>query len=89
MSQQKLPKLTNSPPPLVIVTFLGNNSDKITLFKDLNLKADMGDHFDENEKNPPGSATVAKYSKEILKLIYLNYLTAPRSARGVKRTKRT
>ena len=46
----------------------------------------MGDHFDENEKNPPGGATVAKYSKQILKLIYLHYLTAPRGARGVKRT---
>ena len=32
--------------------------------KDLNHKADMGDHFDENETNPPGDATVAKYSKE-------------------------
>ena len=49
----------------------------------------MGDHFDENEKNPPGGATVAKYSKQILKLIYLHYLTAPRDARGVKRTRRT
>jgi hypothetical protein len=42
----------------------------------------MGDHFDGNEKNPPGGATVAKYSKQIIKLIYL---TNPRSARGVKR----
>ena len=74
---------------LVIVTFWGINIDKITIFKDLNHKADMGDHFDENEKNPPGGATLAKYSKQILKLIYLNYLTAPRSARGVKRTGRT
>ena len=32
----------------------------------------MGDHFDKNEKNPPGGATVAKYSKQILKLIYLH-----------------
>ena len=46
----------------------------------------MGDHFDENEKNPPGGATVAKYSKQILKL---HYLTALRGARGVKRTGRT
>jgi hypothetical protein len=37
----------------------------------------MGDHFDKNEKNPPGGATVAKYSKQILKLIYLHYLTTP------------
>ena len=29
----------------------------------------MGDYFDKNEKNPPGGATVAKYSKQILKLI--------------------
>ena len=28
----------------------------------------MEDHFDENEKNPPGGATVAKYSKQILTL---------------------
>jgi hypothetical protein len=49
-------------------------------FKDLNYKA--------NEKNTPGGATVAKYSKQILKLIYLHYLTAPRGARGVKRTER-
>ena len=34
----------------------------------------MGDHFDENEKNPSGGATVAKYSKQILKLIYLHFL---------------
>jgi hypothetical protein len=49
----------------------------------------MGDHFDENEKNPPGGATVAKYSKQILKLIYLHYLTTPRDAKGVNRTGRT
>ena len=49
----------------------------------------MENHFDENKKNPPGGATVAKYSKQILKLIYLHYLTAPRGARGVKRTGRT
>ena len=24
----------------------------------------MGDHFDKNEKNPPGGATVAKYLKQ-------------------------
>jgi hypothetical protein len=58
-------------------------------FKDLNYKADMGDHFDKNEKKTPGGATVAKYSKQILKLIYLLYLNAPRGARGVKRTERT
>ena len=44
----------------------------------------MGNHFDKNEKNPPGGATVAKYSRQMLKLIYLHYLTTPRSARGVK-----
>ena len=49
----------------------------------------MGDHFYENVKNPPGGATVAKYSKQILKLIYLHYLTTPRGARGIKRTGRT
>jgi hypothetical protein len=32
----------------------------------------MRDHFDKNEKNPPGGATEAKYSKQILKLIYLH-----------------
>ena len=41
------------------------------------------------KKSPPGGATVAKYSKQILKLIYLHYLTAPRGARGVKKTGRT
>ena len=49
----------------------------------------MGDHFDENEKNPPGGATVAKYSKQILKLIYLHYLTPSRGARGDKTLVRT
>ena len=49
----------------------------------------MGDHFDENEKKSPGGDTVARYSKQILKLIYLHYLTAPRGARGVKKTGRT
>jgi hypothetical protein len=49
----------------------------------------MGYHFDKNEKKSPGGATVAKYSKQILKLIYLHYLTAPRKVRGVKRTGRT
>jgi hypothetical protein len=29
-------------------------------------------------KNLPGGATVAKYSKQMLKLVYLHYLTAPR-----------
>ena len=33
----------------------------------------MGDHFDKNEKNPPGGATVANYSKQILKLILWHY----------------
>jgi hypothetical protein len=41
------------------------------------------------KKNPPGGATAAKYSKQILKLIYLHYLTAPRGARGVKRIGRS
>ena len=41
-----------------------------------------------NLKNPPGGATVAKYSKQILKLLYLHYLSAPRGARGVKMTGR-
>ena len=54
--------------------------------KDLNHKADIGDHFDENKKK--SARTVAKYSKQILKLIYLHYLTAPRGVRGVKRTER-
>ncbi len=49
----------------------------------------MGDNFDNYEKNPLGGATVAKYSKQILKLIYLHYLTTSRGARGVKRTGRT
>jgi hypothetical protein len=49
----------------------------------------MGDHFDKSEKNPPGGATIAKYSKQTLKLIYLHYLTAPRGPRGVKRNGRT
>ena len=60
--------------------------------KDLNHKADMGDHFDENKKirqAAPLQCTVGKYSKQILKLIYLHYLTAPRGARGVKKTGKT
>jgi hypothetical protein len=49
----------------------------------------MGDHFDKNEKNPPGGANVAKYSKQTLKIIYFHYLTTPRGARDVKGTKKT
>jgi len=45
----------------------------------------MGDHFDKNEKIPQ-EAPHSK--KQILKLIYLHYLTAPWGARGVKRTGR-
>ena len=46
----------------------------------------MGDHFDKNEKNPPGGATVAKYSKQILKLIYLHYvLNHPQGCQGCQK----
>ena len=52
---------------------------------DQNYKADMGNTFDENEN----LRTVARYSKQIIKLIYLHYLTTPRGVMGVKRTEKT
>jgi hypothetical protein len=45
----------------------------------------MGDHFDKKEKNLPGGATVAKYSKQNLKLLYPYYLTAPHECTEVGR----
>jgi hypothetical protein len=48
-----------------IVSFVAIDADKITILR-TKLTWNV----------PPGSATVAKYSKQILKLIYLCYLTA-------------
>ena len=47
-------------------------SDKNTFLMTLIIKLTLGNIFIK-VKNPPGGATVTKYSKQILKLLYLHY----------------
>ena len=49
---------------LVIVTFLGIYSDKITDIKNLKHKADMGDQFDEDEKIRQGAPLKQNYKNK-------------------------
>ena len=48
-------------------------------------KSDSWLQFEKNEKNPPEGADMQKNQKQILKLLYLHYWSAPRGPRGVKR----
>ena len=48
-------------------------------------KSDIWLQFEKNEKNPPEGADMQKNQKQILKLLYLHYWSAPRGPRGVKR----
>ena len=47
-------------------------------------KSDIWLQFEKNEKNPPEGADMQKNQKQILKLLYLHYWSAPRGPRGVK-----
>ena len=49
------------------------------------IKSDIWLQFEKNEKNPPEGADMQKNQKQILKLSYLHYWSAPRGPKGVKR----
>ena len=71
-----------------IFSFVAIDIDKITILRTKLIKLTW-EIILMKIKNLPGGATVAKYLKQILKLIYLHYLTAPRGAGGIKRIERT
>ena len=50
---------------------------------DQNYKADMGDHFDKNEKNLPGGATVAKL--QFVKLSNCRYTLFSKQAEALEK----
>jgi hypothetical protein len=52
-------------------------------------KGDIGQNFEKVKKIRQGAPTSQNKQKKIINFLYLYYLSAPRSVRGVKRTGRT